>query len=103
MFHRVWQGSEYAYRKSPVFRNPPTTPLNPLFLKILKGTVFKMRLKNQDNASFLGILLMQVVSFEKVFIIGIIHLVPTQNFLKNLYFLPFETHLYVCLSGGKKC
>ena len=62
-----------------------------------------MRLKNQDNASFLGILLMQVVSFEKVFIIGIIHLVPTQNFLKNLYFLPFETHLYVCLSGGKKC
>ena len=32
-----------------------------------------------------------------------IHLVRTQNFSKNLYFLPPDTHTNVCLSGGKKC
>ena len=34
---------------------------------------------------------------------AIIHLVCTQNFSKNLYFLPPDTHRNVCLSGGKKC
>ena len=31
----------------------------------------------------------------------IIHLVRTQNFRKNYYFLPPNTHTLVCLSGGK--
>ena len=97
MFHRVWQGSEYAYRKPPVFRNPPTTPLNPLFLKILKGTAFKMRLKNQDIASFLGILLMQVVSFEKVFINNRDHSFSTNaKFSEKLIFLTlWNSHMFV--------
>ena len=47
------------------------------------------------------------VSFEvqKPFEIckGIIHLVRMQNFPKNENFLPSDTHMYVCISGGKKC
>ena len=35
--------------------------------------------------------------------LGIIHLVPTQNSPKNFYFLPLDTHTYVCVSGGWKC
>ena len=34
--------------------------------------------------------------------LGIIHLVCTQSFRKK-YFLPPDTHTYVCVSGGKKC
>ena len=30
--------------------------------------------------------------------IGIIHLVRTQNFLKNYYYLPAEVNKYVCVS-----
>ena len=36
-------------------------------------------------------------------VIGIIHLVRTQNVPKNLHFSPLDTHTYVCVSGGKKC
>ena len=32
----------------------------------------------------------------------IIRLVRTQNFLKNKHFLLPDTHMYVCVSGGKK-
>ena len=35
--------------------------------------------------------------------IGIIHLVSTQNFPKNLHFATPDRHTYVCISGGKKC
>ena len=35
--------------------------------------------------------------------VGIINLVRTQNFPKNYYFLPPDTHTYVYVSGGKKC
>ena len=31
-----------------------------------------------------------------------IHLVRTQNFLKNQHFLPLDTHTYVCVSRDKK-
>ena len=31
-----------------------------------------------------------------------IHLVPTQHFPKNQYFLPPDTHTYVYVSGGKR-
>ena len=34
---------------------------------------------------------------------GIIHLVHTQNFLKNENLLPPDTHMNVCVSGGNKC
>ena len=33
---------------------------------------------------------------------GIINLVRTQNFPKNFYFLPPDTHTYVVLSGVKR-
>ena len=33
----------------------------------------------------------------------VIYLVSSQNFLKNYYFLPPDTHTLVSLSGGKKC
>ena len=26
-----------------------------------------------------------------------------QNFAKNEHFLPYDMHMYVCISGGKKC
>ena len=32
--------------------------------------------------------------------LGIIHLVHTQDFPKNQYFLPPDTHTYRCVSGG---
>ena len=35
--------------------------------------------------------------------IEIIHLLRSQNFPKNLHFLPLGTHTYVCVSSGKKC
>ena len=38
-----------------------------------------------------------------VLVIGIIYLVHTQNFTKNLTFLPPDTHTYLCISGDKKC
>ena len=31
-----------------------------------------------------------------------IHLARTQNVSKNWYFLPPDTHTYVCVLGGKK-
>ena len=31
------------------------------------------------------------------------HSFSTQNFPKNLNFLPPDIHTYVCVSGGKKC
>ena len=34
-------------------------------------------------------------------LLGIIHLVRTQNFPENQHFLPLDTHTYVCLSEGK--
>ena len=34
---------------------------------------------------------------------GIISLVPTQNFLKNQHTIPPDTHTYVCVSGYKMC
>ena len=34
---------------------------------------------------------------------GIIHLVCTQNFPRNEYFLPPDTHTYMRVSGVKKC
>ena len=47
-----------------------------------------MQLKNQDIASFLGILLMQVVSFEKVFINNRDHSFSTNaKFSEKLIFL----------------
>ena len=36
-------------------------------------------------------------------LLGITHLVCMQNFLKIYHFLPPDTHMYVCLTGGKKC
>ena len=33
---------------------------------------------------------------------GIIHLVSTQNFSKDLHFLSPDMHTCVCISGGKK-
>ena len=36
------------------------------------------------------------------FLLGIIHLVPSPNFPKNLHFLPLDTRTYVRVSGGKK-
>ena len=33
----------------------------------------------------------------------VIHLVHAQNFAGNYYFLPFDAHAYMCVSGGKKC
>ena len=49
-------------------------------------------LKQYFNTSFYGLLL------------GLVHLVRTQNFQKTYYFLlPTDTHMYVCVSGGKKC
>ena len=66
----------------------PQPPLLTPFLKILKGTAFKMQLKNQDIASFLGILLMQVVSFEKAFINNRDHSFSTNaKFSEKLIFL----------------
>ena len=35
--------------------------------------------------------------------LGIIHLVRTQNFPKNDYFVPPNTPTYMCVSWGKKC
>ena len=35
--------------------------------------------------------------------LGIIHLVRTQNFQKNLHFLPPDTDMYVYVTGGNKC
>ena len=34
---------------------------------------------------------------------GVIHLERTLNFPKSYHFLPPDTHLCVCVSGGKKC
>ena len=34
---------------------------------------------------------------------GMIHLVRIQNVLNNYYFLPSETHMHMCILGGKKC
>ena len=39
----------------------------------------------------------------ELFLIGIIHLVQTQNFPKNYYFSPHDTYTYVRVSGHKKC
>ena len=36
-------------------------------------------------------------------LIGIVHLVRTQNFPKNQHFLSPDKRTYVCVSGGKKC
>ena len=38
----------------------------------------------------------------KVKLVGILHLVHTQNFPKKQHFLPPETHTYMCESGDKK-
>ena len=35
--------------------------------------------------------------------LGIMHLVRTQNFPKKYHFLPTDTHTYVCEWGIKKC
>ena len=43
------------------------------------------------------------LSVVKATILGIIHLVRTQDFPENFYFLPPDMHTYVCVSGGKKC
>ena len=34
---------------------------------------------------------------------GMIHLLRIQNVLNNYYFLPSETHMHMCILGGKKC
>ena len=34
---------------------------------------------------------------------GLIHLVRSQNFPKNYYFFPSDTHTFVYVPGGKKC
>ena len=34
--------------------------------------------------------------------LGIIYLVRTQNFQKNWHFLPDDTQMYMCVSGGQK-
>ena len=36
-------------------------------------------------------------------IIGIIHLVCSQNFSKKYYFLPPDMYMHVCVSEGEKC
>ena len=35
-------------------------------------------------------------------ILGIIHLVRTQNFSRKTYFSPPDAHTHVCILGGKK-
>ena len=37
----------------------------------------------------------------QTYMIGIIHLVRTQNISKIYHFLPPDRHTYVCVSGGK--
>ena len=57
-----------------------------------------MQLKNQDIASFLGILLMHVVSFEKVFINNRDHSFSTNaKFSEKLIFLTLWNS-HICLS-----
>ena len=41
-------------------------------------------------------------SYLTYYLLGVIHLVRTQNFPKNKYFLPSDTHTYVGVSAGKK-
>ena len=43
------------------------------------------------------------LSVVEATILGIIHLVRTQDFPENFCFLPPDMHTYVCVSGGKKC
>ena len=43
--------------------------------------------------------LTHVIKWHEYTPFGIIHLVRTQNF----HFLPPDTHVYVYVSGGKKC
>ena len=42
------------------------------------------------------------MTFSELFSYGMTHLVCTQNIPKKQYFLPPDTHTYVCVLGGKK-
>ena len=43
------------------------------------------------------------VNISDQIFIRIIHLVRTENFAEKENLLPPDTHIYVCVSGGKKC
>ena len=62
--------------------------------------------KSNFKNYFLYSIFLQNVTFvlrKFVTLQGIIHLVCTQNFSKKYYFLPPDTHTYMCVSGGKCC
>ena len=51
--------------------------------------------KAYDDTTFMDLIVLKRSG------LGILHLVSMQNFPKNKHF--FDSHIYICVSGGKKC
>ena len=83
----------YRYHQNLTYRY-----LSDMF-KGTKKSIIGLKWLNQQSQQ----LQIESFQFESRFLRGIIHLVRMQDFPKNLYFLPPDTHMCVCVSGGKKC